>query len=260
MKPREDQKQHTPLNNVLFTYELLWVILILSYFMNGLGDANTVVFLRDAGATIIMIVCNHFYVGQRIFFRTTIPWRQQKILFILHLLLLLGIIYFLLHVHSNLGGAFLLAASTAIFEEYTFRGMIFGSLLAGTTKNQQGVLKDVIITAILFGLIHLINSFGGNMSITLLQVLQTTALGLVLSALYLRSGSMLLPITLHFLLNFMALLYHHTTTELNSAFLFQSLTLTASYLLFALLLLRKKQFSKFYLLARLSSTAPRSIG
>lgn len=98
------------------------------------------------------------------------------------------------------------------------------------------------------------------MSITLLQVVQTTALGLVLSALYLRSGSMLLPITLHFLLNFMALLYHHTTTELNSAFLFQSLTFTASYLLFALLLLRKKQFSKFYLLVRLSSTAPRSIG
>lgn len=244
-------KSTSPLNGVLFTYELFWIILILSYFMNGLGDASTVVFWRDAGATIIMLIFNHFYVRQAVFFKTTFPLYKQKTLFIPHFLFLLGIIYFLLHDHSNVVAAFRLALSSSIFEEYTFRGLIFGCLLAGARKNYHGVLKSTIITSILFGSIHFINFFGGNTWITFLQVIQTTALGFLLCALYLRSGSMILPISLHFLLNFMGLLYNHTTTVITSMFLIQNFSLTAFYIFTGSLLLRKKQFKQLYLLKQL---------
>lgn len=52
-KISQDNQHHriSPLNGVFFTCEFLRVTLILSYFMNGLGDAGTIVFWRDTGAT-----------------------------------------------------------------------------------------------------------------------------------------------------------------------------------------------------------------
>jgi len=80
---------------------------------------------------------------------------------------------------------FLIAAFSSIGEELFFRGAV---------QNQFGI----IIASILFGLVHL--PIDKKM---VPWTLMAMAMGFVLGGLYMYSGNLLAPITLHFLINFL---------------------------------------------------------
>ncbi|WP_235601129.1 MULTISPECIES: CPBP family intramembrane glutamic endopeptidase [Heyndrickxia] len=61
-----------------------------------------------------------------------------------------------------------------------------------------------LYSGLIFGGFHFINLFHQSFYITTLQVIQVTCLGLVLCALYLRSGSLILPIMLHAAIDFIS--------------------------------------------------------
>ena len=109
------------------------------------------------------------------------------------------------------------AIGTLIFapvvEELIFRGILFNRL-----KIRTGILTSMIISSVLFAIGH---DFGGITSAFLF--------GICMCILYLKSDNILIPITAHFLNNFIAMILEITNIDLytgQSAFIFPALLLS----------------------------------
>lgn len=95
----------------------------------------------------------------------------------------------------------LVAAST---EECMFRGVIFTQLL----KHWRSPWAAMLTSGFLFGALHLINLTHQSAGITAVQILQAAGMGVMLAAMYLRSGSLLVPMAFHFSLDYIAVAIH----------------------------------------------------
>ena len=92
-------------------------------------------------------------------------------------------------------------------EDLTMRGVITETLLEHFGADRGGIIKAVVLSAILFGVIHLGNvAAGGSVPVVLNQVLQAALGGMVLGLLYLRTGNIWVPVITHALWDFFALL------------------------------------------------------
>lgn len=111
---------------------------------------------------------------------------------------------------------------TVLFEEIAFRAVLF-SMLA----RRYGIIWAIVISAILFGLWHILPSIGtheqsaalgsvvgegrrGNILAVVLSVLATTGAGVVFAGLRLVSGSVLAPMGLHWATNGMGYFFSWT--------------------------------------------------
>jgi membrane protease YdiL (CAAX protease family) len=94
-----------------------------------------------------------------------------------------------------------LSIVVAVAEETFFRGLILQALIP------TGILRAVLLSSLLFGLLHLLNSVGGiwDPSFTLVDTFAAFGIGIVFSALVIRAGTIWPPIFLHALINFIAL-------------------------------------------------------
>jgi len=88
---------------------------------------------------------------------------------------------------------FAIAFSSAIFEEILFRGIIFR-----LTEERLGSTIAIIISAVIFGLLHLLNKNSNIYSAVSIAI----QAGVLLAAAYIYSKSLWLPIFLHFAWNF----------------------------------------------------------
>ena len=86
-----------------------------------------------------------------------------------------------------------MAITSAIIEETLFRGIVFR-----ITEEKLGSYPALLISALIFGAMHLANP---NSSLTMALGLAVQA-GLLLGAAYIYSGSLWLPIAIHFGWNF----------------------------------------------------------
>lgn len=90
------------------------------------------------------------------------------------------------------------ALAPALFEEVLFRGIFIYNL----KKKEITDLQCLFITAIVFSATHLTNLAGMNLASVAVQTLYSFVIGLVLAAIYLRNGSLLQVIVIHFLIDF----------------------------------------------------------
>lgn len=97
---------------------------------------------------------------------------------------------------------FLVAICPAFFEDLLFRGAIYTGL------EKQGRLKAVLLSALLFSLMH------GSPDQTVHQFI----LGIILAYALIYSGSVVIPMIIHFVNNFIALtsMYIYGTSESNN--------------------------------------------
>ena len=93
--------------------------------------------------------------------------------------------------------SFFSALEAGIFEE-TNRYLTILALIAGFANSKYRVQISVIVSAIVFGLLHLNNLGGQKFAATLNQVIYAAALGLVLAILYLYTGKLWLAMLYHF--------------------------------------------------------------
>ena len=91
--------------------------------------------------------------------------------------------------------ALITAAAPALFEEVLFRGIFIYDL----RKNGRSDIQCLFTSAALFALIHITNLLGGDIAGTALQTVYAFVIGLVLAAVYLKNGSLLQVILIHFL-------------------------------------------------------------
>ncbi|WP_416353408.1 lysostaphin resistance A-like protein [Agrilactobacillus fermenti] len=168
--------------------------------------------LYDSGCMITIWLANHFLTKQATFWTFD---RQQVAGFFKSLtgkrifLILLLIIYFLLSImrHPNqLLEGLVDGGCTAIVEEFLFRGIVLGYLLRviKPSKNQS-IWLAIILSSLVFAFAHLGNAQVQPLLDTLFQVLQAFGVGLLLAALYLKTGSLISSMLLHFLIDFNSL-------------------------------------------------------
>ncbi|WP_143462621.1 CPBP family intramembrane glutamic endopeptidase [Levilactobacillus enshiensis] len=98
----------------------------------------------------------------------------------------------------------LVALLVAVFEETFFRGVLLVGFLQRIGRG-DAVWLAVLLSSTLFAASHLINLLHQPVSLTIAQVLMAFGFGLLQSATYLRSGSLIWPILLHFVLDTQAL-------------------------------------------------------
>ena len=92
----------------------------------------------------------------------------------------------------------------ALFEETAFRGIVFPFVLGKTGTGRKGRFRAVVISAALFGALHLVNIIGnwGAAGAVLLQVGYSFLIGCMLAVVYLHTGSLAGCILLHAVYNF----------------------------------------------------------
>ena len=90
------------------------------------------------------------------------------------------------------------AFAPAIFEEVLFRGIFIHNL----QENGKEPIQTLLISAALFGVIHLTNIVGMPPAQVLVQTGYAFVVGLVLGAIYIRSGDLASLIIAHFLIDF----------------------------------------------------------
>lgn len=93
------------------------------------------------------------------------------------------------------------ALMPAICEEFFFRGFVFSSFSQSKTKKAQ--MWAVICSGVLFGFIH----------IDFIRVIPTSILGIALGYAVWKSGSIFIPMIMHFLNNAVAVFALHTTSH-----------------------------------------------
>ena len=96
-----------------------------------------------------------------------------------------------------------MALSAGFFEETIFRGVTI-PLAMRYLKSKNRMYIIVGLTALLFGILHIGNILqGANPTMAVIQGISTVFGGFVFAAAYLRSGSILAPIVMHALYDYM---------------------------------------------------------
>lgn len=103
--------------------------------------------------------------------------------------------------------------SSSFLEEFVFRGFILGGFLLYFPLTRRGILTSVVLSGLIFGLMHIINLWTfeeRTVKGVLNQVYAATCFGIMYGATYLKTRSILTLGLLHFLSSFFS-----SITELN---------------------------------------------
>ena len=91
---------------------------------------------------------------------------------------------------------------TALFEELVFRGLVLKILLVTMGDSKRGIFKACIISAVIFGIVHIVNLIHAADTLAVIaQVIYASFLGLFYAVLFLRTKTLWIPIILHGLTN-----------------------------------------------------------
>ncbi|MBE6480188.1 MAG: CPBP family intramembrane metalloprotease [Olsenella sp.] len=112
---------------------------------------------------------------------------------------------------SAIPGAVLLGLAPGIFEEVIFRGATIGAM----REAGKGPWYTLVASSALFAVVHLTNAAGMDLPSVLVQVLYSLVVGLLLGAIYLRSGDIVTPILAHAAIDISNQVFaaHPTTTS-----------------------------------------------
>ena len=201
-------------------------------------------------ATVVtVLVLNHVIIHQKFAFKRLSKLGSTALILLLALDAFVG-----LKSPRFLGAALAVGLFAAVPEELMYRGVFLGVLYDSYQErsgHQWQRLVPLILSAAIFGLAHLINLRTQGFLPTMMQVMQTAGLGLVLGAAYLRTQNLILPVAMHFSLDFLVTLRSGYATSQNAhPSLMGTLTIFAIYAFISwLILLHQPAPDKFASLA-----------
>ena len=172
-----------------------------------ISSSEFVQYLLISAAGILCLLAQKWWFAPAFkgVFRTEIPLRKIGLLCVPFLIQLL--LSWLLNVMDH--GLFfratalsvVMALSAGFGEEVMFRGL---SIPIGMRylKGKNKILTVALVSSVVFGLSHLGNAMGGN-AIGIVQGIATIGSGLFYAAVFLRTGSIMVPIIMHALYDWM---------------------------------------------------------
>lgn len=170
---------------VLVIFQVVLVILI------GLTMPRSVsllwhLVLQETILFIAMFAANHWLFKQQIYLKPQISiLKILPLMWIFLLFSLTSLSNLATAKHPQVGLALGVGLAAAIYEEYFFRGIVFGKLLSTLNRanlTYRQIWPPIIVASGLFGLTHLVNLFSQALLPTLVQVIQVSLFAVLLSA------------------------------------------------------------------------------
>ena len=90
---------------------------------------------------------------------------------------------------------------TALVEEAMYRGVVLLAMIAAWGDTKKGIVKAILLSSILFGMLHLLNAIANPFGMVLFQAVIVSLPGILYAALFLRTGSLWPAIIIHWLTN-----------------------------------------------------------
>lgn len=161
------------------------------------------------------ILFNHWLTRQPIHWRAAIGKNSIIILAIMAAIMVGATVSKL----NNLADATIVAVIAAGPEEFLFRGVIFASLLANLKIQAlpHRVWAAILLSSAMFSLYHFGNIVDQGLYFTLMQMIEAFGMGCLLSALYVRKGSLLFPMVLHGFIDYTITVTQGYATVITSA-------------------------------------------
>ncbi len=127
-------------------------------------------------------------------------------------IILSGFIQFIIYLYVNNGNSIniiwvsvfssiLYSFAVGFYEEVFMRGLILQNLVENYKTKSNGFYNAVFISAIVFGLAHLINILHAPLFDTLIQVVYSIAAGVIFGAVFIKTRNLLSIILLHGIFN-----------------------------------------------------------
>lgn len=107
----------------------------------------------------------------------------------------------------NLISLILFAITVGMAEEFFFRGFVQEEIVGAYGKTRKQVIVSIIISGVIFGVVHLSNALGSQGIITtIMQVLQASSLGILLGSIYYITKNIWSVVFLHSFYDFAILI------------------------------------------------------
>lgn len=90
-------------------------------------------------------------------------------------------------------------------EEITLRSLVLNNMLTYPEDNRRGIMKAVMISTLIFGMIHIPNIFFVPPITLIVQTVNATSAGVLFGAIYIRSRNIWACIVIHTLVDWLAL-------------------------------------------------------
>lgn len=175
---------------------------ILLELLFGVAHISSVyiAYLQYVILMIVYIYINQKWIHQKIFIRSSVPIKEQ----ILPLIFVIVYTFYLLATnngfqsvsHSEIAEGIGFSLGSAVMEEYIFRGIILIALLTLLKdKGVQGVLLAILISSILFALLHGVTAVLDHSG--WYEIFYAFSGGLLFATLYISTGSLLWPMMSH---------------------------------------------------------------
>ena len=106
--------------------------------------------------------------------------------------------------------AFFEKLTSAVLEEIIFRGLVLSLILHKYVERKNGIFTSVLITSFIFGTLHIVNLDTQTELLTtegvFKQIFYATCLGVLFSAMFLKSRNLYILVAGHFVLNISSML------------------------------------------------------
>ena len=158
---------------------------------------------------------------------------------------------------NNLISLVIYVVLIGFFEEIFFRGIIENELLEKYSSNKKEILISIIISGVVFGAVHLTNLLAGqDLLTTMMQFVQTTAIGILFGTVYYKTRNVWAMIFLHSFYDFSVLLSEvnlltdcgfvsNVPISITAASMVASIILSLIYLLYSASIFEEKK-TKIY--------------
>ncbi|WP_311406574.1 CPBP family intramembrane glutamic endopeptidase [Liquorilactobacillus uvarum] len=149
---------------------------------------------------------NYFLTKQVIYFKFKISPK------IIKLAAVIPVVFFIFFIKGSkrIPETFIVGVIGAVPEEYLFRGIILGKILKllsiKLNNKRMSIIISIILSSLIFGSMHAINLMHQPLLFTVAQMIQTFGLVMLLAAVYIKSGSIIFPMLIHFSLDSMVIL------------------------------------------------------
>lgn len=201
----------------LFALLGIVTIIVAIQFLPSFTVGEMTMGVREVMAGVVVLLIYWFFAGPRDikpnFTGVGYGFRISRYLFILYgIVAIIGLVTFIKSLTSpegngsflTLANAVLICAFVGIVEEFTFRAMLFGGLVSTFGKTKQGVIWAAVVSAVLFGFIHVAGEvFGGQITdasgvITVIgKTLEAGAAGFLFCLVYFKTRNIWVPVLMH---------------------------------------------------------------
>ena len=236
------------------------VLVLATAFFRLLGDGINFLFFPNASDDVTGIVAESvklltlfpviFMAKKWLNKRFTFGFQKanigKSILLALPLLLLI-----LISIKPNIQGSALqwaavtiMAVSAGVFEEGVVRGFILTNFMYRWKNKPHYILKSVVLSSVIFGLIHFVNLNRAAFLPTLVQVIYAMFLGAAFGAVFIRTHNLWGGIIAHALIDFSNDLPRAQAAASggqNGASMILEILICAVFLLYGLFLIRPKK-------------------